>query len=378
MATEKWVTDALEKIREKFAVTSEKNKDRIPYKTDANGDYDDNSDIREDGSGLDWWTNGFWGGTLWRMFEDTGNDRYAEIESISEKKLEACLEHFYGLNHDVGFMYMLTAGVNYRLTGNKESLRTLLHVANLLAGRFNPSGNFIRAWNDVWGNNTGWAIIDCMMNLSLLYRASEITKDPRFANIAKKHADTVIDSFVRADGSCCHIVEFDPETGKRLKSHGGQGYGHGSSWTRGQAWGVYGFVISYIHTGEQRYLDTAVKIADYCIDNMPESGIIPIDFRQPAEPALEDSCGACIMACGFTELAKSLGEEKGKKYLAAGEKILKVIAETRCDYTLDCDAFVKNCSVAYHSDGHHITMNYADYFFIEGLHKLADIGTFYW
>jgi unsaturated chondroitin disaccharide hydrolase len=136
-------------------------------------------------------------------------------------------------------------------------------------------------------------------------------------------------------------------------------------------------MISYIHTGDKRYLDTAVRIADYCLANIPDNGIIPIDFRQPAEPALEDSCGACIMAGGYLELARELGE-KGKVYLDAGKKILKAIAETRCDYSLDCDAFVQNCSVAYHSNDHHITMNYADYFFIEALHKLADIGSFYW
>ena len=377
MSTEKWVTEALEKVRKKIKVTSEKNRNKIPYKTDANGDYDDNSDIREDGSGLDWWTNGFWGGTLWRMFEDTGDKNYAEIAEISEKKLEKCFEHFYGLNHDVGFMYMLTAGADYKITGNKDSLRTLLHAANLLAGRFNPVG-YIRAWNDVWGNNVGWAIIDCMMNLSLLYTASELTGDPRFANVAKLHANTVIKAFVREDGSCCHIVEFNPETGERVRSMGGQGYGEGSSWTRGQAWGLYGFVISYIHTGDKKYLDTAVRIADYCRKNIPENGIIPIDFCQPKEPALEDCCGACIMACGFIELAKQLGEEKGKDYLEAGKKILKAIAEERCNYSLDCDAFVQNCSASYHSKDHNMTMNYADYFFIEGLQKLADIGSFYW
>jgi unsaturated chondroitin disaccharide hydrolase len=377
MATEKWVSEALEKVRKKIKATAEKNRDRIPYRTDADGNYDDNSEARGDGSGLDWWTNGFWGGTLWKMYEDTGDESYAEIARISEKKLEKCFETFTGLNHDVGFMYMLTAGADYRLTGNKDSLRTLLHAANLLAGRFNPVG-YIRAWNDVWGDNVGWAIIDCMMNLSLLYTASELTKDPRFANVAKRHADTVIKAFIREDGSCCHIVEFDPETGERMRSMGGQGYGEGSSWTRGQAWGLYGFVISFIHTGDKKYLETAVKIADYCKKNVPDNGIIPIDFCQPKEPALEDCCGACIMACGFIELAKQLGEEKGKDYLETGKKILKAIAEERCDYSLDCDAFVQNCSASYHSKDHNMTMNYADYFFIEGLQKLADIGSFYW
>ena len=249
----KWTEEAIEKIREKMSWVSEKNQDRIPYTTDENGNYDDRSDCSREWNaddGLNWWTNGFWGGIMWLLYQDTKEERYARIARRSEEKLTKCFDMFYGLHHDVGFMFGPTAVADYRLTGNAGSKRIAMHAANLLAGRFNPAGRFIRAWNDhETEDRRGWAIIDCLMNLSLLYWAYEESGDPRFKHIAVMHADTAMKYFVRADGSVNHIVEFDSETGEMVRSYGGQGYCEGSSWTRGQGWAIYGFMISYLHTG---------------------------------------------------------------------------------------------------------------------------------
>lgn len=378
---EEWTDAVIAKIREKMAWVSEKNREKIPYRTDGKGDYDDRSDMTKQwrmDDGLNWWTNGFWGGIMWLLYQDTGEQRYADIARVSERKMEQCFADFYGLHHDVGFMFVPTAVADFRLTGNPDSRRMALHAATLLAGRFNPVGNFIRAWNDLEEDTRGWAIIDCMFNLSLLYWASEETKDPRFRQIASLHADTVREHFVRPDGSVCHIVEFDPETGEMVKSHGGQGCGEGSAWTRGQGWALYGFVISYIHTGKQEYLDTAKRVADYCLANIPESGIIPVDFRQPTEPAYEDSCGACVIAGGLLELARRLPGESRGRYEEAAVKILRTIADSRADFGQGCDAIVQNCSAAYHSPEHHFTMSYADYYFIEAMYKVKGVGRLLW
>ncbi len=381
-SNQEWVGEALEKVREKMQWVSEKNRDKIPYTTGADGSYDDRSDESRSwgmDNGLNWWTNGFWGGIMWLLYQDTGEERYQEIARISERKLEKCFDQYYGLHHDVGFMYLPTAVADYRLTGNEEGRRIGMHAANLLAGRFNPVGKFIRAWNQNEDNDTrGWAIIDCLLNLSLLYWASEESGDPRFRQIAMMHADTVLANFVRPDGSVCHIVEFDPESGRMVKSYGGQGYGEGSSWTRGQGWAVYGFANSYTHTGKKEYLEAARKVADYCIANLPESGIIPVDFKQPPEPAWEDSCAACVIACGLLEVARHVSDSEKEKYENAAVKILRAIAENRADWTENCDAIVQNCTGAYHSPDHHFTMVYADYYFIEGLYKLAGIGRLLW
>lgn len=187
-----------------------KNHTKIPYTTDENGNYDDRSDATKtwtNDSGLNWWTNGFWGGILWLMYQNTGDQKYMEYARECEHKLEKCFQTYYGLHHDVGFMYMPTAVANYRLTNDPQARRTAMHAANLLAGRFNPVGKFIRAWNTETKDTRGWAIIDCMFNLSLLYWASEESKDPRFRHIAMMHADTVMKNFVREDGSVNHIME---------------------------------------------------------------------------------------------------------------------------------------------------------------------------
>lgn len=153
-----------------------------------------------------------------------------------------------------------------------------------MAGRYNPAGHFLRAWNE-WGGqrHTGWAIIDCMMNLPLLYWAWEETEDPRYLQVADRHGKMAVRYFVREDDSVRHIVELDLGTGEFGREHGGQGYGEGSSWTRGQAWGIYGFLLSYIHTGDKEYLYTSQRIANYFLANIPETGLIPADFRQPPE-----------------------------------------------------------------------------------------------
>lgn len=377
-----WADRTIEKIREKMSWVSEKNRDKIPYTTDREGNYDDRSDETRKWNpddGLNWWTNGFWGGIMWLLYQDVKDEKYVEIARISEYRMEKCFEDYYGLHHDVGFMFQPTAVADYRLTGNPRSRKIAMHAANLLAGRFNPAGHFIRAWNEVGTDDTrGWAIIDCMFNISLLYWASEESGDPRFRQIAVMHADKVMKHFVRPDGSVKHIVEFDPETGEEIRSLGGQGYQEGSSWSRGQGWAIYGFANSYTHTGKQEYLDTAKKVAHYCIANLPENGIIPVDFRQPAEPAYEDSCGACVIAGGLLEIAKHVPELEKEMYRRAAFRILKTIDEKRAVWGRECDAIVQNCSPAYHNCAHHMTMSYADYYFIEAVYKLKHTGILLW
>lgn len=377
-----WLEAVEKKIYEKMEWVSEKSKNKIPYTT-INGEHDNRIE-NTNGSlddGINWWTNGFWGGILWLMYNATKERKYAEIADFSEKVLDRCFEEYYGLHHDVGFMWLPTAVASYRLTGNEESGKRGLHAANLLAGRFNPVGRFIRAWNDIPGQNTdtrGWAIIDSMLNIPLLYWATEVTGDPRFKHIAVLHANTVMETFIRPDGSANHIVEFDPFNGGVVRAYGGQGYENGSSWTRGQTWALYGFMMSYIHTGKEEYLNTAKKVAHYFIANIPENGIIPVDFRQPGEPAWEDSTAAAIAASGLIEISKHVGEYEKDMYLKAAVRLLKVLDEKRCDWTEKCDCILENCTAAYHSKEHHFSIIYGDYFFIEAIFKLRDKCIFLW
>ena len=372
-----WADETAAKIKAKLEWVSVKSKDKIPYTADENGTHDDKS--RTDPS---WWTNGFWGGMLWLMYRETGDSKYAGIAAHSEQVLDSCMEQYYGLHHDVGFMWLPTAVADYRMTGNAEGRRRGLHAANLLAGRFNPVGKFSRAWNDgAWKEgcgNRGWAIIDCLMNIPLLYWASDETNDPRFRQIAMLHADTVMEHFIRPDGSSNHIVEFDVDTGAVVAHYGGQGYEEGSSWTRGQSWALYGFVLSYIHTGKQEYLDTAKRVAHYFIANIPEDGMIPVDFRQPAQPDYKDSTAAAIAACGLIEIAKQVGDLEKGLYLNAAFRLLKVLDEKCCRYGEDCDYLVGRGSGSYHESTHEYPIIYGDYFFMEAIFKLAGSDFLIW
>lgn len=380
-----WAGEVFAEFEKKMEKVAEKSKDKIPALA-IDGVHDDRGDGTKEwraDDGLNWWTNGFWGGMLWMLYAETGKERYGEIARISERKLDACFESFLGLHHDVGFMWMPTAVADYRLTGNREARKRGLHAADLLAGRFNPVGGFIRAWNDIPGSRDdtrGWAIIDCMFNITLLYWASEETKDPRFRQIAMLHADTVRENFIRPDGSVKHIVEFDPETGAVRRDYGGQGYGKGSSWTRGQGWGLYGFALSFLHTGKAEYLETAEKIGDYFAANIPEDGLIPVDFCQPAEPLWYDDTAAAVAACGFLELSgmEAVPEEKRIFYREAALKLLKALDEKHCDWTEKSDCFLTHCSGSYHGEQHNHTLVYADSFFLEAILKLKGTPFLLW
>jgi unsaturated chondroitin disaccharide hydrolase len=368
-----WAKEVSEKIREKVSIVADRNRNKIPYTT-VEGLFNDMSV-----DNICWWTNGFWGGMMWQMYHATKESKYQEIALDNEVKLDQNLMNYMGMDHDSGFKWLTTAVANYRLTGSQESHNRGILAANDLAGRFNPTGRFIRAWNDNGsGERAGWAIIDCMMNLPLLYWAYEETKDPRFMQIATLHADTAEKYFIRGDGSVNHIVEFDAATGEMVKTYGGQGYEVGSSWTRGQAWAIYGFVLSYIHTQNVRYLDVAKRIANYFIANIPDNGLIPVDFRQPAEPLLEDSCAAVIAACGMLEIEKYVTEHEKHIYWNNALKMLKALENNRCNWDIKSDNILEKCTAAYHDEKHEFAIIYGDYFFIEAIWKLTGQELFIW
>lgn len=367
-----WAECVAERICKKVSITAERNKNKVPYTT-VNGVFDDWSEK------ISWWTNGFFAGQLWQLYNAYGNKIFREVAENIEDKLDASLMDYMGMDHDSGFKWLLTSVADYKLTGNEKSKNRALLAAANLAGRYNPKGQFIRAWNDGWdGSNAGLAIIDCMMNLPLLYWASEQTKDSRFSQIAMLHADTAMKEFIRNDGSSNHIVTFNPDTGAVTGTLGGQGMGIGSSWTRGQAWALYGFTLSYIHTRKKEYLETAEKVAQYFISNIPESGFIPVDFCQKADCTWEDSTASAIAACGLLELEKYADGENREKYHNNAVKLLKVLEKDRCNWDLDIDNIVEKCTAAYHDKEHEFSIIYGDYYFTEAILKLCDKETFMW
>ena len=364
-----WAEDILCKLKEKMPGVTKRTINKIPYTT-TDGRFDDLSE-----SNPNWWTNGFWGGMMWQMYHATGEEIYKEAALINEDKLDGSLSDFKGLDHDNGFKWLPTSAAHLKVEYSEKSLNRVRLAADNLAGRFNCKGNFIRAWNDENGNNAGWAIVDCLMNLPLLYRAWENTNDPRYLHVATSHADMALKYILREDGSVNHIVVFDPLTGEFIESRGGQGMKDGSSWTRGQAWGLYGFTLSFIHTKEERYLKAAERIADYFIKNIPESGLIPVDFLQPKEISWQDSTAAAIAACGLLELSKASGNEG---FEDAAFRLLSALERENVCWDPDRDELTEKCTAAYNDDRHEFTIIYGDYFFIEAVLKLAGKELFIW
>ena len=381
-----WTDRIVQNISSKLKVVRERSANKIPSET-IEGVHD-NKLLSKGNVGLTrgFWTNGFWSGMLWQMYQVTGDERYSQIARFTQSILDECL--LEEDTHDIGFLWLPSAVCDYKLTGNEKALKSGLTAAKWLMGRFNPAGNYIRAWGggnekivlfekDSEMNLAGVAIIDCMMNLPLLYWASEITGDPRFYHAAVRHADKAMEYFVREDGSTVHIVEFDPNTGEYVNEFGGQGYGKGSSWARGTGWGLYGFIASYNHTAKKEYLHIAKKVAAYIISNLPDSGLVPCDFCQPSEPWVQDDIAAGVIASGLLELAKIVPEESSS-YLNTAVKILQAIDRSSADWSLETDNITLRGTAGYHLSGRNKNYIYGDYYYMEAVFKLKGLGIYIW
>ena len=365
-----WVEETFAKVDAKLRKIAVRSKGLAADGVDENGKH------RTDRKAIGW-TSGFFGGMNAMMYEYTKAPEYLECAKACEKTLdEALYENAFELHHDVGFQWHLLSGALYRILGDKASRTRNFYAATTLSARFNIDGGFIEAWNGKHAIN--WTIIDSLMNLPLLYWASDEIGDDRFKRVAMAQADTAICDHLRPDGSIVHIVEHDRETGEPVKTYGGQGIKEGSSWSRGQSWAVYGFVLSYIHTKEVRYLDAAKQVANYFIANCCDDWLPRIDFRAPAEPVYYDSTAGLIAACGMLELGKILDVDEGGMYTHAALKLIRAIADNFGNFDENVDYVIGNGSVRYpvpgthtpEQAGVHISIIYADYFFAEALLKL--------
>ena len=371
-----WIDTTWEKVDKKLSRTAVKSRDKIPYTT-VDGVHDDM--MQENPT---WWTNGFWGGMMWLMYKATGNGEYRKTAERSEELLDKALKQYKNLHHDVGFMWHLVSGANYRITGNEASCVRNLFAAATLFSRYNIDGDFIRAWNG--DACAGYSIIDCLMNLSLLYWASEEIGDDRFKKIAMRHMDMSMRDHIRPDGSINHIVDHEIDKVGVKQILGGQGYNASSCWSRGLAWAVYGSVISYIHAGKTEYLDAAKRTADYFIEHCKLTDYLPvIDFCAPETPVYYDSTAGLCAACGMLEIAKHVPEEDGRRYIREAINILKACDEHFCNYEENQDALVLMGSERYPHDaygqkGLHIPIIYGDFFFVEALFKLKGNDFLIW
>lgn len=358
-----WIDETYEKVKKKMYAQANRMEDLIPY-------------IPEDGRYVDmgedivWWTNGFWSGMLWLMFNETGDELFKQVAEANENRLDLAFDTYKGLHHDVGFMWLHSSVANYRLTGNERSLQRSRHAADLLAARFNPMGKYLRSWNNSGG--PGAVIIDSLMNVPLLFWAFKETSDPRFEYMAVNHLETLKTRMIRADGSCNHIIDMDPYTGEVLETPRGQGYASGSAWTRGQAWGIYGYSIAYKNTGNKEYLDIAKRIAYYFISQVKDTDYIPkVDFRQPNDVEMWDTSAATCAAAGMIDIAEHLEDVTEKEFfMNEAFKLLYNNVESYANFDVDQDSILDYATGSYHEERWtHVPIIYGDFFLIEALLK---------
>lgn len=356
-------------IDTKLEIIAPKIRGKLPHTTE-NGVYNDLSETVPE-----CWTNGFWAGIMWLMYAATKKDVYKDAAIDSEGLLERAAADFDCLHHDVGFMWHISSGVHYRLLGDKKAKSRAMYMAASLASRYNLNTKAIRAFPDE--KRERMVIIDSMLNIPLLYWASRETNDPRFRLIAESHADTTLANHVRADGSVFHIIEYDIRTGECLGAVRGQGTGIDSSWTRGQAWAIYGFVLSYIHTGKIEYLDAAKRISHYFIACVSQTDYVPAyDFRQAAESTDCDTSAGAIAACGLIEIAKQVPECEKSFYLNVAIKMLKALVERHCNWSMKEESILQGAAES--SKRLNIPIIFGEYYLIEGIYKLKGFEPLFW
>ncbi len=350
--------------------------------------------IKEDGTlrtvGVKDWTSGFFPGSLWYLYEYSKDNFWEGKAELWTSKLES-LQYFTG-HHDVGFMMYCSYGNGYRLTGNESYKGILINTAKSLSTRYFPDAGVIRSWNPkVSKKGVQWncpVIIDNMMNLELLFFASRVSGDDSFRKIAISHAEKTMKNHIRADYSTYHVVDYDTITGQVMDRDTWQGYATNSTWSRGQAWGIYGFTMTYRETKDPRFLETARKLADFFINNpnLPEDKIPNWDFNVNQAgykpdfeysavkytPVPRDVSAAAITASALLELSTYLGEE-GKAYFDTAEKMLKSMSSK--EYTAELGTngnfilkhFVGNLSAGDAKGEIDKPSVYADYYYLEGL-----------
>lgn len=303
------------------------------------------------------WTSGFLPSTLWLLYEHTADEQLKEYADVFTRRLEV-LKDYTG-THDLGFMVFCSYGNAYRLTGDPYYKSIIEQASNALVTRYNPMVGCIRSWNTGRKVNPEldyMVIIDNMMNLEMLEWCG-------YHDIARKHADTTIKNHFREDNSTYHVVAYNELTGEVVEKRTAQGFANDSAWARGQAWGLYGYTMMYRMTGEQRYLEQAVKIADYLLPRLPEDAIPNWDFD--ADVQMKDSSAGAIMASALIEL---YGFTQNDEYLSTAEQQLS---------SLSSDAYLAPLGengyfILEHGVGHlpantevDVPLSYGDYYFVE-------------
>lgn len=325
------------------------------------------------------WTCGFFPGSLWYMYELTGDQWWAD-KAVRHTEILENAQYHTG-DHDIGFMIWCSYGNGLRLMGNESYKPIVIQAAKSLLTLYRPNAKTILSWpTSDMATRKGWigvVIIDNMMNLELLFEVSKLTGDPTYAEVAIAHANTTMKNHYRPDYSCYHVVDYNMDTGEIHTKQTAQGYADESVWSRGQAWGLYGFTMCYRYTKDPVYLAQAENIAAFLLNhpNLPEDLIPYWDLECPDIPnTYRDASSASIIASALYELSGY--SENGAFYKEKADKMVESLSATPYRPEIGTNhGFLLLSSVTSipHGVDIDVPLNYADYYYLEALVRKRNI-----
>ncbi len=318
------------------------------------------------------WTTGFYEGILWLLYELTGDKEFYKSakhhSGLFHKRLldRVELEH-----HDMGFLFSLSSVADYKITGDKQARLDGIEAADWLMERYQPKGRFIQAWGAMDDAASYRFIVDCMLNIPLLFWASETTGDNKYYEAAYNHMKTSIANIIREDASSYHTFFFDPVTNKPLRGETHQGFSDDSCWARGQAWAVYGLALCCRYTRDEAILPLYTRVTQYFIDHLP-SDFVPywdlIFGDGSGEP--RDTSAAAIAVCGILEMNKY---HENQAFTEAAEKMMTSLSEkyTTKDFPQSNGILKDGMYSRKHGHKPECT-SWGDYFYLEALMRMKN------
>ncbi|MBX2837565.1 MAG: glycoside hydrolase family 88 protein [Gammaproteobacteria bacterium] len=336
----------------------------------------------------DEWVASFWCGQMWLAYSLTGDNRLCNSARMRWDYFNTVLEYPRWHDHDLGFLFSLSAVADYSLTGSKDARKMALRAADFLAARWRQPMPFVMCWNPMLRDEkafrekkTGTLNIDSMQAMSLLFWASRVSGQSSFADIANMHLQTSKQYLVREDFSSYHAYEFNPRTGEPIGGFTHQGLHDKSCWSRGQAWAIHGFAQAYMYTGIPEYRDTAAQLTDYIAARLPDDGVPLWDYNLTSEhtPYRDSSAGA-ITAAGIYTLARCFGEgEEGDRYTAIADKMLHGLV-SHCDISDDdtAEGLLKEGAAFVGLKRSNTMLPYGDYYYLEALMRAVGHSQFFW
>ncbi|QGQ98157.1 glucuronyl hydrolase [Paenibacillus psychroresistens] len=331
------------------------------------------------------WTEGFWSGILWLSYEYSGEAVFREAANRTVESFRQRLAENINLDHhDIGFLYTPSAMAQWILEKDSLAKTTALEAADVLMLRWREKSQILQAWgakDDL--ENGGRIIIDCLMNLPLLHWACQQTGDDFYAEVAAIHTEQSRRFLVRGDDSSYHTFYFNQETGDALRGGTAQGYQDGSTWTRGQAWGIYGFALAYRYLKKPELLETSKRLARYFIEHFPSDDVVFWDFSAPQTAETKrDSSASAIAAAGILELIGFLDEQDPERAYFL-DAVTRSMVSLSHNYSTaaeeDAEGFLNRGSYSvrgnFSPDDY---MIWGDYFYLEALMRLEKNIPGYW